>query len=374
MSGSGQIRDKETNVQSDLENTDNSQQSSDETNESTDQNIWDALFHSGAEITKTNIAQISLLDQINIDSYDIVWSPDGKRLYLTANHVLYVYSTSNLKEITSIDSNNWLHCLALSSDGKKLAYETKEALQIIDTNSWEVLQTIQSENPSNEFVFSNDGQLLAASDTENNLLIWNLETEELILSIEYPYFEINIMTIDFSSDDQLIATGCQDSARIWGISTGEEVYWDEDVYTQDLLFYPDNSKLVYSDDDVINILSLSNLNVINTLDSGNGYDIKSLALSPNGELLASGDEKGNVVFWDAQTGDELYRIQANTWANYLTFSPDGTILAYKGGRDSGVMLLEFLKFGPPNDSTQALRKALFQLKHLDFAYYYFLYV
>ena len=339
LSGSGQIRNEETNAQSDLESTDNSQQSNYETNDSTDQNIWDALFHSGVEITKTNITQISLLDQINIDSYDIVWSPDGKRLYLTANHVLYVYSTNDLKEIASIDSNNWLHCLALSRDGKKLAHETKEALQIIDTNSWEVLQTIQSENPSNEFVFSNDGQLLAASDTEDNLLIWNLETEELILSIEYPYFEINIMTIDFSADDQLIATGCQDSARIWDISTGEEVYWDEDVYTQDLLFYPDNSKLVYSDDDVINILSLSNLNVINTLDSGNGYDIKSLALSPNGELLASGDEKGNVVFWDAQTGDELYRIQANTWANYLTFSPDGTVLAYKGGRDSGVMLL-----------------------------------
>ncbi|MBG0788535.1 MAG: hypothetical protein H0S79_25895 [Anaerolineaceae bacterium] len=76
------------------------------------------------------------------------------------------------------------------------------------------MQIIQTENPSNEFVFSNDGQLLAASDTENNLLIWNLETEVLILSIEYPYFEINIMTLDFSSDDQLIATGCQDSARI----------------------------------------------------------------------------------------------------------------------------------------------------------------
>jgi hypothetical protein len=50
---------------------------------------------------------------------------------------------------------------------------------------------------------------------------------------------------------------------------------------------------------VINILSLSNLNLINSLDLGNGYDIKYLALSPNVELLASGDEKENVVLWDA---------------------------------------------------------------------------
>jgi hypothetical protein len=124
--GSGQIRDKETNEQSDLENADDSQQSSDKTNDSTDQNIWDALFHRGAEITKTNIAQISLVDQINIDSYDIVWSPDGKRLYLTTNHVLYVYSTNDLKEITSIDSNNWLHCLALSRDGKNWPMKPKK--------------------------------------------------------------------------------------------------------------------------------------------------------------------------------------------------------------------------------------------------------
>jgi WD40 repeat protein len=65
-------------------------------------------------------------------------------------------------------------------------------------------------------------------------------------------------------------------------------------------------------------------------------DIASIAISPDGTLLAAGD--GNPArAWDLTTGDELFSKSPGGWISQPAFSPDSELLALAG--DSGTLSL-----------------------------------
>lgn len=57
-----------------------------------------------------------------------------------------------------------------------------------------------------------------------------------------------------------------------------------------------------------------------------GY-VSLLAFSPDGKILATGDDKGAVWLWEVGSGKELFNCKEHTdWLDALVFSPDGKIL------------------------------------------------
>ena len=64
----------------------------------------------------------------------------------------------------------------------------------------------------------------------------------------------------------------------------------------------------------------------------------SLALSPDGVLLAAGTNSGRVLVLRAQSGEALWQAEGHTdRVEALAWSPDGTLLA-SGAADSTVCL------------------------------------
>ena len=57
------------------------------------------------------------------------------------------------------------------------------------------------------------------------------------------------------------------------------------------------------------------------------YWVRAIALSPDGEVLASGDEKGFLRLWDAKNGEKLYEGQTGLVIQSLGYSADGRHLA-----------------------------------------------
>jgi len=68
----------------------------------------------------------------------------------------------------------------------------------------------------------------------------------------------------------------------------------------------------------------------------------SVAVSPNGELVAGGMfANGFVYIWDSQTGELVRKIRTGQFTVYgLAFSPDSTLLATSGVKSTGVKIWE----------------------------------
>ena len=85
------------------------------------------------------------------------------------------------------------------------------------------------------------------------------------------------------------------------------------------------------------VMGADNENVVRVLDAGTGQEsrafrghsesVRSLAFSPDGRLLATGDYAGTIKLWDAASGKELTSLQAHgSSVSGLTFTADGTRL------------------------------------------------
>jgi eukaryotic-like serine/threonine-protein kinase len=76
-----------------------------------------------------------------------------------------------------------------------------------------------------------------------------------------------------------------------------------------------------------------------TLGGGAG-GARSVAFSPNGEWLASGNDDGTVKTWNARTGEKALTLKGHgDWVWCVAFSPDGNLLA-SASRDQTVKVWE----------------------------------
>jgi len=69
-------------------------------------------------------------------------------------------------------------------------------------------------------------------------------------------------------------------------------------------------------------------------------DVRAMAFSPDGKILASGHENGGVKFWDIATGNVTRTIDSHSLGLVkMAFSPDGRLLA-TGSEDSQIRLFD----------------------------------
>ncbi len=83
----------------------------------------------------------------------------------------------------------------------------------------------------------------------------------------------------------------------------------------------DGSVLALSSGDTIDLWDFTRRKFLKELTRPE-YGVRSLAFSPTGDLLASGDTKGNVRIWNASTG-QLTQTITGTPTGSLQFSPNG---------------------------------------------------
>ncbi|KAJ3539505.1 hypothetical protein NM688_g6350 [Phlebia brevispora] len=269
----------------------------------------------------------------------VAFSPDAKRFvsgFENTNALLWDVENPDTPP-SSLQHDDWVLCVAWSSDGETIA--TASLGQTVSMwnkdGTKRFTQSYQGQVTAMEF--SPDGKhLLVGVDLVAYL--WSCQTGE---QRALDGHNALIWTMKFSRQSDRIATGSDDhTVRLWDAKNGDGLI-EIRVHTSEVSvvdFSPDGRYIASSS-------SNGTIAVCDVLDGEAkfimGYEedpvpINGLAYSNSGGYMVSGDAKGMVRLWDAESGEFIAefrghggRVKTVEWtpddAYVWSFSDDGTV-------------------------------------------------
>jgi WD40 repeat protein len=167
--------------------------------------------------------------------------------------------------------------------------------------------------------------IIATGNEDRTVRLWTLDGECRTL---YGHTDL-IFDVDFSQDGQTLASASADSTiRLWDVTTGQckKIIQGHISTVTGVAFSPDGKLLASASyDKTSNLWDAVTGQLIATFPVHLGM---SVAFSPDGKKLAFGSFDYTVSLWDIKTQkcDRTFTGHRN-WAWWVTFSPDGKILA-----------------------------------------------
>ncbi|KAK9581100.1 general transcription repressor [Aspergillus fumigatus] len=211
----------------------------------------------------------------------------------------------------------------------------------------QALVTSRGERPGNMLANWNPDDLPASQKREGAdwYAIFNPEVQR-VLDVDLVHHLVHdsvVCCVRFSRDGKYLATGCNRSAQIFDVTTGqivatlqdESVDKDGDLYIRSVCFSPDGKYLATgAEDKQIRVWDIA-ARTIKHIFTGHEQDIYSLDFAGNGRYIASGSGDKTVRLWDILDGKLVYTLSIEDGVTTVAMSPDGHYVA-AGSLDKSV--------------------------------------
>lgn len=292
--------------------------------------LWDAR-------TRTKIATLEHESLV----WSVSFSPDGRWLVSThTDGAILVWDVAERQRVANLNEHSGaVYAVAYSRDGERIASSSEDSSVIIwnaATGQKEAV-LIGHKSKANGVVFLPDGEHVISCGFQDPLILWDIARGEALRSFASPNTDMHGSNgFAVSPDGRWLAT----SNGVFDVSDGRVV-----------CYFPDKSKNDQTDDDWlkassqiygiafsrdgrlltcasafeghIGLLDTRSWGVIAHAQATDSLFI-SLSFSPDGKLLATGDDYGKVELWSvspleriAVIGRHAARVKA------VAFSPDG---------------------------------------------------
>jgi len=141
--------------------------------------------------------------------------------------------------------------------------------------------------------FSPDSSRLASASWDGKVIVWDLASGNQIVNFRGKPFPASITNVVFSPDGKSVFAGVAEDKQVY--------QWD-----------------------------LSTSQIMRTF-SGEDKEIYGLAVSPDGGLLAAGNQDGDILLWSTATGEKLRTFSGHAGLVLrLAFNRDSSQLASAG--------------------------------------------
>jgi WD40 repeat protein len=185
--------------------------------------------------------------------------------------------------------------------------------------------------------FSNrSGLMLAAGGADQSIRIWQAADGDLLRAFQNAHTPW-VGAIAFTADNKkVVSRGGDNAIKLWDLESGRQLrsLVAGNVYagSSSIALSPDGVLLAAgSANNSVRIWSIADGSVQRTL-AGHEAAVEAVAFSGDGSLLASADAHGVIRVWKAASGSPVRTLTGSAkWVDALAFSPDGHLLASGGG-------------------------------------------
>jgi WD40 repeat protein len=238
--------------------------------------------------------------------------------------------------------------IAYAPDGKTLATASDDmTIRLWEAATGQARAVLSGHHgPVNSLAFAPDGRTLATGEgywrkswEPAELKLWDVSSGSCIASWEAHGGPI--WSLAFSPDGLALASGASDGlVKLWHTASHSEratLNVGTGEWVRGLAFTPDGNTLASSHMAVARLWDLAKREVITSL-RGHSREITAMAMSSNGEILATASRDETAILWDWKRARQLATVRGNEGCvNDVAFSRDGKTLAI-GVMDGSVKL------------------------------------
>ena len=267
------------------------------------------------------------------------WNSEGTRIISRQEDGTVIGWDTRTGQALAIAQTQQVFAYCAASDRLVVNIEDSAVLLSLSTGEFERLTGGRHDHAA----FSRDCSVLAiAREDEANVDLWRSDQDKQSIATAQPVRNSLILSTDggvlaaaggtYSTDK-----GHRTALEVFSLSSPQVVRTvhlsnpDEILGMWTMAFSADGSGLMLGSQ----VYGQSGLRHISTetgevrwgRDGFKSYWVRALAVSPDGIVLASGDEKGFLRLWDVDTGTKLAEYRTGQVIQSLAFSADGRQLA-----------------------------------------------
>ena len=276
-------------------------------------------------------------------------SPDGKILLVaTGDDTINAFDFEKGEIIYSKRHKvNFYSGIAVSSDGKIYAMGDEENVVVYNFENGRKIKTLKGHTKRiGDVAISPDNKtLVSVSGGDRTIRVWDVESGDLLTTLADNVGPTTHAA--FTPDGKMFITGAigdDRTIKIWDAETFEllRISDQQPGYVNGLDVTADGKKVVAAVRNFIKVWDVATVSELFTV-KGPSLEINDIAISPDGNMVATANKEGTIMLFDINTGENLGTLQGHKgWVLSLAFSPDGKLL-YSGAEDKLVKIWQLFE-------------------------------